>query len=89
MLSALAALSMHEVQNQGQGTCRPFCSNLDRGAALKCAFRTASLQWHPDKFLARHGDRLSAQDTPAIKERLQAICQAINDEWKEASAAYR
>jgi hypothetical protein len=85
MLSALAALSMHEVQEQGQAASRPHCSNLDKAAALKSAFRAASLQWHPDKFLARHSGQLSVQDRPAITQRLQAICQTINDEWKEAS----
>ena len=89
MLSALAALSMHEVQKQQQSACRPLCSNLDKGAVLKGAFRAASLQWHPDKFLARHADRLNAQDRPAIVQRLQALCQAINAEWKEASMAFQ
>ena len=52
--------------------------------AMRRAFRAASLQWHPDKFLARWQDRLCAADRAAVLQRLQAICQGINDEWKEA-----
>ena len=81
MLAALASLSLQE--HTQQGACRPCGSSAqDRPAALRRAFRAASLQWHPDKFLARHEGRLSAQDRPAVVQRLQGICQAINEEWK-------
>ena len=54
-------------------------------AALRRAFRAASLHWHPDKFLSRHGARMVEADRAAVMARVHLICQSINEQWRERS----
>ena len=45
-------------------------------------YRAATLRWHPDKFTAKHGPRLAPADRDRILERVGAISQSINEEFK-------
>ncbi|KAK3259918.1 hypothetical protein CYMTET_31104 [Cymbomonas tetramitiformis] len=62
---------------------------LSTYAAYKIAFRRASLRWHPDKFEARFGSRLSNECTTSdglshrqqVIARVQGVSQAVNDAW--------
>jgi len=58
--------------------------------AYKTAFRKASLRWHPDKFEAKFGARLSEDIHPkegishreVILSEVQKMSQRINEEWE-------
>ena len=51
-----------------------------RGEALRQAWRLAALQWHPDKFMAQHGQRIRQDQQAAIERRLQVIWQQLQHE---------
>lgn len=57
------------------------CAAKDPRAALRRAFRTAALRWHPDRWARRGGDG-------AVRARVAAVAQALNDAWaREVEAA--
>ena len=47
--------------------------------ARRVAFRQASMRWHPDKFEARHGDRIAATEREGVMAAVQAMMQDILD----------
>ena len=55
-------------------------------AALRAAFRRASLRWHPDKFAARFGARLP---DPAVRAEVLARAQALAQALTADLAALR
>lgn len=52
--------------------------------AYRRAYISASLRWHPDKFTAKHGARISnANEVSRISERLLSTTQSLNRQWAE------
>ena len=48
-------------------------------SALKEAYKTAILRWHPDRFLARFA--LAATDRQAVADSVSQLAQQVNKEW--------
>ena len=55
-------------------------------AERKAAFRSASLRWHPDKFVQSFGGRLVPDEREAILQRVTQVSQAVNALMQEAPA---
>ena len=53
-----------------QGPC-------DRAERLRQAWKLAALRWHPDKFLALHGQLVPPAQRAAVAQRLAAVWQAL------------
>ena len=55
-------------------------------AERKQAFRTASLRWHPDKFVQSFGARLQPEEREQVLQRVTEVSQAINALYQAADA---
>ena len=54
---------------------------------LKHWVRTATLRWHPDKFLANFGARLHPEDRQAIIQRVHEIWHCLQQEMSMLAAS--
>lgn len=78
---------LHSCGQQGPGSVGGTSATAGADATARdlsrTAFRQASRRWHPDKFEARFGPRIAAEDLTAVMAGVQALMQGIN----EAAAA--
>ena len=54
---------------------------------LKHWIRTATLRWHPDKFMANFGSRLQPDDRQAIVQRVHEIWHCLQQEMSMLAAS--
>ena len=52
----------------------------DSDAARKQRLKKAMLRWHPDKYVAAHASRISADELAAVVERVTAVMQRVQQE---------
>ena len=62
-------------------------NRLDRD--MKAAYRLACRRFHPDKFMQTFGPNISDPDTERIMSRLNAITQAINEQYSQSKRCRR
>ena len=56
----------------------------DRKATVRSAYKKCALRWHPDKFMGKHGGKMSDGEKDAIQARLNDNFQALNASFTAA-----
>ena len=56
----------------------------DRKATVRSAYKKCALRWHPDKFMGKHGAKMSDGEKDAIQARLNDNFQALNASFTAA-----
>ena len=56
----------------------------DRKATVRSAYKKCALRWHPDKFMGKHGGKMSDGEKDAIQARLNDTFQALNASFTAA-----
>ena len=62
-----------------RGVGMPSAADRASDSTQRRAHRVATLRWHPDKFEQRFGSAIVVADRERVLQRIQEICQGLND----------